>query len=102
MGDYTVNTINEQKRMLDFSNILYTYYYHKLINIATRDRKHSSTLLYNIYTNVPDCYDTGSFGVLRFLRQSVHYPIFTVRNNVLLSERIYINIEPKGSITNIT
>ena len=49
MGDYNVNTINELKsvstHMQDFSNILSTYYYHKLINIATRERKQSSTLL---------------------------------------------------------
>ena len=92
MGDYNVNTINELKsvstHMQDFSNILSTYYYHKLINIATRERKQSSTLLDNIYTNIPDCYETGSSGVLRFLTQSDHYPIFTVRNNELPSEQI--------------
>ena len=91
-GDYNVNTINELKsvstHMQDFSNILSTYYYHNLINIATRERKQSSTLLDNIYTNIPDCYETGSSGVLRFLTQSDHYPIFTVRNNVLPSEQI--------------
>ena len=74
--------------MQDFSNILSTYYYHNLINIATREHKQSSTLLDNIYTNIPDCYETGSSGVLRFLTQSDHYPIFTVRNNVLPSEQI--------------
>ena len=74
--------------MQDFSNILSTYYYHKLINIATRERKQSSTLLDNIYTNIPDCYETGSSGVLRFLTQSDHYPIFTVRKNLLPSEQI--------------
>ena len=91
MGDYNVNRINELKRsthMQDFSNILSTYYYHKLINIATRERKQSYTLLDNIYTNIPDCYVTGSSGVLRFLTQSDDYPIFTVRNNVLPSEQI--------------
>ena len=92
MGDYNVNTINELKsvstHMQDFSNILSTYYYHKLINIATRERKQSSTLLDNIYTNIPDCYETGSSGVLRFLTQSDHYPIITVRNNVLPNEQI--------------
>ena len=92
MGDYNVNTINELKsvstHMQDFSNILSTYYYHKLINIATRECKQSSTLLDNIYTNSPACYETGSSGVLRFLTQSDHYPIFTVRNNVLPSEQI--------------
>ena len=73
---------------MTFLNILSTYYYHKLINIVTRDHKQSSTLLDNIYTNIPDCYDTGSSGVLRFLTKSDHYPIWTVRNNVLPSEQI--------------
>ena len=64
MGDYNVNTINELKSgttsVHDFSNIFSTYYYHKLINLPTRERKQSSTLLDNIYTNIPDCYNSGS------------------------------------------
>ena len=48
MGDYNVNTVNERKsattHIHDFSNILSTYYYHKLINIPTREHKQSSTL----------------------------------------------------------
>ena len=92
MGDYNVNTINELKSgttsVHDFSNIFSTYYYHKLINLPTRERKQSSTLLDNIYTNIPDCYNTGSSGILRFLTQSDHYPIFTVRKNVLPHEPI--------------
>ena len=79
MGDYNVNTINELKsattHMHDFSNIFSTYYYHKLINIPTRERKQSSTLLDYIYTNIPDCYDSGMSGVLRFLTQSDHFQI---------------------------
>ena len=86
MGDYNVNTINELKSgttsVHDFSNIFSTYYYHKLINLPTRERKQSSTLLDNIYTNIPDCYNTCSSGILRFLTQSDHYPIFTMRKNV--------------------
>ena len=92
MGDYNVNTINELKSgttsVHDFSNIFSTYYYHKLINLPTRKRKQSSTLLDNIYTNIPDCYNTGSSGILRFLTQSDHYPIFTMRKNVLPQEPI--------------
>ena len=53
MGDYNGNTINELKSgttsVHDFSNIFSTYYYHKLINLPTRERKRSSTLLDNIY-----------------------------------------------------
>ena len=95
MGDYNVNTINELKSVTthihDFSNTLSTYYYHTLINIPTRERKQSSTLLDNIiYTNIPDCYDSGMSGVLRFLTQSDHFPIFTMRNNVLTEPIKYI------------
>ena len=72
--------------MHDFSNIFSTYYYHKLINLPIRERKQSSTLLDNIYTNIPDCYDNGSSGILRFLTQSNHYSIFTVRKQLLQDE----------------
>ena len=74
MGDYNVNTLNEVKmsttQMQDFSNIFSTFYYHHLINLPT--------LLDNIYTNIPDCYDMGKSGILKFLTQSDHYPIFTI------------------------
>ena len=62
----------------------YYYYYHKLINIPTRDRKQPSTLIDNIiYTNISNCYDNGSSGILRFLAQSDHNPIFTVSQQLL-------------------
>ena len=90
MGDFNVNTLNELKNtsthMHDFSNISSTYYYHKLINLPTRERIQSSTLLYNIYTNILDCYDNGSSGILRFLTQSDHYQIFAVRKQLLPDE----------------
>ena len=60
-----------------------SHYYHKLINLPTRERKYSSTLLDNIYTNIPDCYNNCTSGVLTFFTQSDHYPIFTIRKNVM-------------------
>ena len=64
MGDFNVNTINELKsgttNVHAFSNIFSTYYYHKLIILSTRERKQSLTHLDNIYTNIPDCYNTGA------------------------------------------
>ena len=67
MGDYNVNTLIELKssttQMQEFSNIFSTFYYHKLINLPTRVRTQTSTLLDNIYTNIPDCYDTGISGI---------------------------------------
>ena len=85
MGDYNTNTLNEMTATSthnqNFSNILSSHYYHKLIDLPTRERKESSTLLDNIYTNIPDCYDTCNSGVLKFMTQSDHYPIFTIRKH---------------------
>ena len=82
MGDYNVNTIDNMHETTslihDFTNVFSSHYYHKLINLPTRERKGSSTLLDNIYTNIPDCYNTCTSGVLKFLTQSDHYPIFTI------------------------
>ena len=67
MGDYNINTLNEMQENetlnQEFSNIFSSHYYHKLINLPTRERKNSSTLLDNIYTNIPDCYNTCTSGV---------------------------------------
>ena len=86
MGDYNVNTIlethNNPKSVQDFINMFSSYYYHKLINLPTRQRNLSFSLLDNIYTNIPDCYNTCTSGVLKFLTQSDHYPIFTIRNKI--------------------
>ena len=87
MGYYNINTLNEMQESeilnQEFSNILSSHYYHKLINLPTRDRKHSSTLLDNIYTNIPDCCNTcTSEEYYDFFTQSDHYPVFTVRKDV--------------------
>ena len=82
MGDYNVNTIDNMHETTslihDFTNVFSSHYYHKLINLPPRERKGSSTFLDNIYTNIPDCYNTCTSGVLKFLTQSDHYPIFTI------------------------
>ena len=74
MGDYNINTLNEMQESAnlnqEFSNIFSSHYYHKLINLPTRERKDSSTLLDNIYTNIPDCYNNCTSGVLTFFTQS--------------------------------
>ena len=83
MCDYNTNTLSESNKTIkhvnEFSNIFASNYYHKLISLPTREKKYSSTLIDNIYTNIPDCYNTCSSGVLKFLTQSDHYPIFTLR-----------------------
>ena len=64
MGDYYVNTLNELKtdttHIHEFTNIFYTHNYHKLINRPTRICKQASTFFDNIYTNIPDCYDSST------------------------------------------
>ena len=85
MGDFNANTIlenNNSKSVKDFINMFSSYYYHKLINMPTRERNRNYSLLDNIYTNIPDCYNTCTSGVLKFLTQSDHYPIFTIRNKI--------------------
>ena len=85
MGDYNTNTLNEMNvstpHIQHFSNILSSHYYHKLIDLPTRERIESSTLLDNIYTTIPDCYNTCNSGVIKFMTQSDHYPVFTIRND---------------------
>ena len=50
MGDYNINTLKEmhesETRKQKISNIFSSHYYHKLINLPTRERKKSSTLLH--------------------------------------------------------
>ena len=115
MGDYNVNTLNEMlgsaTHVHNFTNILLSHYFHKLIYLPTRERNESSTLLDNIYTNIPDSYNTCTSGVLKFLTQSDHYPIFTIRTNIelpkpkthiLKRDRSYKNIALfKRNINNI-
>ena len=86
MGDFNVNTILEtqknSKSVQDFINIFSSCYYQKLINLPTRERNITYSLLDNIYTNIPDCYNTCTSGVLKSMTQSDHYPIFTIRNKM--------------------
>ena len=82
MGDYNVNTLTLLKsstiQTQEFTDSLSTYYFHKLISMDTRELKESSSLIDNIYTNIPDCYVTGTSGILKLLTQSDNYPIFTI------------------------
>ena len=74
--DETIGTTTHNQL---FSNILSSYYWHKVIDIPPKELKESSTLLDNMYTNIPDCYNTSNSGVLKLLTQSDHYPLFTLR-----------------------
>ena len=57
------------------------YNYHKLINAPTRVIKTSSSILDNMYSNVPSVYETGECGTLCTIRPSDHFRIFTVRTS---------------------
>ena len=106
MGDYNVDTLsemnNKSKPTQDFINIFSSYYYHKLINHPTRERNQSVTLIDNMYTNIPDCYNTCTSGVLKFFSQSDHYPIFTTRNIVKTTKPKIQRSRRNHSIKNIS
>ena len=85
IGDYNINTLNESNvvspEISEFVTMMSSYNYHKLINVPTRVIKTSSSLLDNVYTNVPSVYETGESGTLCTIRSSDHLPIFTVRTS---------------------
>ena len=58
-----------------------SYNYHKLINVHTRVIKTSSSLLDNMYSNVPSVYETGENGTLCTMRYSDHVSLFTVNTS---------------------
>ena len=65
-----MNTIlennNNSKLAQDFiNNRVSSYYYHKLINVPTRERNQTIALLDNIYTNIPECHNICTSGVLK-------------------------------------
>ena len=86
LGDYNVNTLNEllckSSLTQDFINLMASYSYNNLICMPTRVINGSSSLLDNIYTNLPNVYETRQIGVLYCIRSTDHMPIFTVRNVV--------------------
>ena len=84
IGDYNINTLNvpscKSKKIHEFVILMSSYSYNKLICLPTRVIKDSSTLLDNIYSNVPNVYDSGTRGILHSMRCSDHLPIFTFRS----------------------
>ena len=75
MGDYNVNTSletnNNPKSVQDFIHMFSSYYYHKMINLPTRQGNKYFSLLDNIYTNIPHGYNTCISGVLNFLLNQI-------------------------------
>ena len=76
IGDYNINTSNETNvvshEISEFVTLMSSYSYHKLINVLTRVIKTSSSLLDNMYSNVPSVYETGESGTLCTMRSSDH------------------------------
>ena len=79
LGDYNINTLNEllckSSLTQDFINLMPSYSYDNLICMPTRVINGSSSLLDNIYTNLPNAYETGQSGVLCCIRSTDHMPI---------------------------
>ena len=74
MDDYNINTLSEltenTNHTQEFINVLSSNYYHKLINLPTRQRNHSllsssCSLIDNIYSD-----NACTSGVLKFLTRS--------------------------------
>ena len=86
IGDYNINTLNESNvvspEISKCVTMMSSYNYHKVINVPTRVIKSSSSILDNMYSNVPSVYETGESGTLCTIRSSDHFPIlFTVRTS---------------------
>ena len=79
LGGYNINTLNEllckSSLTQDFINLMPSYSYDNLICMPTRVINGSSSLLDNIYTNLPNAYETGQSGVLYCIRSTDHMPI---------------------------
>ena len=84
----------KSKQRQDFINLMASYSYNKLIGFPTRVIKASSTLIDNIYSNMPNVYDTGTSGVLNNMRCSDHLPILRLDQH--LSLLLMIHTEEKG------
>ena len=84
IGDYNINTLNvpscKSKKIHDFVHLMSSYLYNKLICLPTRVIKDSSALLDNIYSNVPNVYDSGTSSILHSMRCFDHLPICTFRS----------------------
>ena len=83
IGDFNINTLRSHtglsKTATEFSNLLLSYFYYPLINKPTRVVNDSSSLIDNMYTNIAQCGDICSTGVLTtdFID---HYSIFAITN----------------------
>ena len=83
IGDFNINTLRSHtglnKTATEFSNLLLSYFYYPLINKPTRVVNDSSSLIDNVYTNIAQCGDICSTGVLT-TDFSDHYSIFAITN----------------------
>ena len=68
IGDFNINTLRSHtglnKTATKFSNLLLSYFYYPLINKPTRVVNDPSSIIDNVYTNIAQCGDICSTGVL--------------------------------------
>ena len=83
IGDFNINTLRSHtglnKTTTEFSNFLLSYFYYPLINKPTSVVNDSRSLIDNMYTNIAQCGDICSTGVLT-TDFSDHYSIFANTN----------------------
>ena len=86
IGDFNINTLRSHtglnKTATEFSNLLLSYFFYPLINKPTRVINESSSLLDNAYTNIAQCGDICSSGILT-TDFSDYYSIFSITNFTL-------------------
>ena len=82
-GDFNVNTLPIYNGQ-EFVNIFSSGFFCPLINRPTRVTQNSSTLIDNIYCNIPNIATSCKAGILR-TSISDHYAIFCISRNETLS-----------------
>lgn len=85
-GDFNVNLLPHsirEKHSQDFKNLFSQNFFTPLITKPTRVTPHSSTLIDNIFSNMPSVADVCKPGILR-TSISDHYSIFCIMKNVPL------------------
>ena len=86
-GDFNVNTLHKDNSGIakqDFINLLSSSFFCPLITKPTRVTQNSSTLIDNIYCNIPNIDTSCKAGILR-TSISDHYAIFCISKKETLS-----------------
>ena len=105
-GDFNINTMYEKfdgkPKDFRFSNIFQSHYFQKIIiDKPTRVTDSSATLLTNTYTNIPDICNRNESGIL-LTKITDHFPIFTIRSDAELPDKIQFRETRNFSEKNIS